>query len=111
MDSRPIDVLPGPSTRPPALAAPHLSACTARPARSEMSTRVPRDESESICSRTCGTSVSGVDVDVTHDCECVRSPRQLSANVDSECGIEDWASGCASYAGSDIMRTRDDDES
>jgi len=52
---------------------------------------------------------SGADADVTHDWECVRSLRQLSADADSECGIDDWASGCISYA--DIVRTRGDDES
>lgn len=111
MDSRPIDVLPDPSIAPPALMATHLSACTVRPARSETSRPVLRDESESICGRTCVISGSGVCVNVTHDWEYVRSPRQPSANVDPEGGIEDRTSGCTSYADSDIVRTRDDAES
>lgn len=70
---------------------------------------MPQDKSESINNCAGVIPGSGADVDVTHDWECVRSLRQLSANADSECGIEDWASGCTSYA--DVVRTRDDDES
>ena len=111
MDSCSVDVLPGPPAAPPALAANNSGASTARPALSEESTPMPQDKSESINSCSGVIPDSGADVDVTHDWECVRSLRQLSANADSECGIEDsdWASGCTSYA--DIMRTRDDDES
>jgi hypothetical protein len=108
MGSYSVDVLPGPSTTPPALAATHETACTARPALSEKSTPIPRDKSESISGRTRVIPGNVVDGDVAHDWECVRSLRQLSpsANADSECGIEDWASGCISYA--DIVGTWDD---
>jgi hypothetical protein len=101
MGSCSVDVLPGPSTAPPALAATHETACTARPALSEKSTPMPRDKSESISGRTRVIPDNVVDGDVAQDWECVRSLRQLSlsTNADSECGIEDWASGCTSYAG------------
>ena len=110
MGSCSVDVLPGPSTPPAALAATPLTACTAtaRPAVSEKSAPMPRDKSESMSGRACVIPGSVVDEDVTHDWECVRSLRQLSpsANADSECGIEDWASGCTSYA--DTVGTWDD---
>lgn len=98
-----VYVLSRPPSAPPTPAIPRLSTCSAPVGFSEQLSLILRDES--IDGST--GAIPGNSMEVTHDWECVRSARQLPANIDdSECRIEEW-----DYASHDTMPLTDENES
>ena len=101
-DSCSIYLLSDPPSALPALAAPHPNTRSTHaalpPPGPPLSRLKPRDESEN---RSTG-AIPGSSTDVTHDWECVRPVRRLSANTDtngdSNSSIEEWdCTGCTPH--------------
>lgn len=97
-DSCSIYLLSDPPSALPAPAAPHPSTCSTYAAFPPPSRLKPRDESENSSTG----AIPGSSTDVTHDWECVRPVRRLSANTDtngdSNYSIEEWdCTGCTPH--------------
>jgi hypothetical protein len=91
VESHSIYVLSDPPAALPTPSVPYPStSCSTPAAFSPLSTLMPKDESKNSST----SAIPGSSIDVTHDWECVRSVRRLSANTDingdSECSIEEW---------------------
>ncbi|KAF8501116.1 hypothetical protein F5888DRAFT_1679221 [Russula emetica] len=92
VDTHSIYVLSDPPAVFPIPSVPYRSStsCSTPAAFSPLSRLMPRNESKNSSTG----AIPGSSIDVTHDWECVRSVRRLSANTDvngdSECSIEEW---------------------
>jgi len=93
VDSHSIYVLSDPpAALPTTPSVPYPSiSCSTPAAFSPLSRPMPPDESKNS---STGSIPGSSSIDLTHDWECVRSVRRLSANTDingdSECSVEEW---------------------